>query len=147
MCYTVFFSTDSPEDLSIYSTDLMTLVHEVSNDPLLAHLQFENRWWLTDGHNCCSCEFRHQEQIEWNGRVHQHCFEEPQDWMEEDPERVEGTRLLHDVLDRLIRGGFNVDLVDSWEGKESEILPVNVPWNTATRELFRLFEGRVVRFI
>ena len=146
MCYTVFLSTDPVEDLSVYSGDLMTLVREESNDPLLAYLQFDNRWWLTDIGNGCSCEFRHQEQIEWNGRIYPHCFDEPQEWMHEDPERVEGSRQLFDVLDQLLRDGFKVDLVDSWEGKESEILAVDVPWSTATRESFRLFEGRVVRF-
>ncbi len=146
MCYTVFLSTDSTEDLSAWNSKLMVLQPAAESEPLLKRLQFKNCWFLTDEHNCCSCEFRHLSQTNSDGSPADPEFFEPQDWMPEDPERVEGTRLLFDVIKNLVGRGFKVDLIDVWNEREAERFVLDVDLALVKRDSFHMFEDFKMRF-
>ena len=113
---------------------------------LLKRLQHENRWFLTDEHNCCSCAFRHVGVYYEDGSSFEPEFSEPEDWRQEDPESIEGTSQLFDVIHDLSTRGFKVDLIDAWNGEELEQFVMDVELSSVKRETFRMFEDYLMRF-
>ncbi len=113
---------------------------------MLKRHQFGNCWFLTDEHNCCSCEFRHLSQTNSDGSPAEPEFFEPQDWRLEDPEQVEGTKLLFDVIENLVKKGFKVDLIDVWNGQEAEKFVLDVDLREVNRDSFHMFEDYLMRF-
>ena len=124
----------------------MVLQPALKSEPLLENLQFENRWFLTDEHNCCSCEFRHQILFGPDGEEYEPWFSVAEEWMQEDPERIEGTKLFYDIILDLVRSGFSVDLIDDWAEMFDDYKLIEVDTNLITRETFRFMEGYVMRF-
>ena len=45
-------------------------------------------------------------------------FWEPQDWFSEDPEDIESTRAVYDLLAHLVEDGERVDVSSAWTGEE-----------------------------
>jgi hypothetical protein len=73
-------------------------------------------------------------------------FFEPQEWRTEDPESIEATNQLFDVILGLVRCGYKVDLIDTWAEDDSQLFELEVDLAVVTRESFHMFEDYVMRF-
>lgn len=138
MCYVIYVSTTSPEALDRLPGSLyrfMSLIED--QDPaivgLLAH---PYRWYLECQYGGCSCHFRHL------GEGGDLDFSPPEDWCPEDPDDIEATAAVYDVLEPLVAGGYELDLIDAWNGTPSTaIRDVPVSLREVPRDRFRFFEN------
>jgi len=138
MCYSLYISTDSSEDLSIYNTELVRFekLSDANNSQCTLHLDFPNKWYVgsRDG---CSCAFRHL----YIGSV-ELGFSEPVDWFEEDLDDIQATQELYVILKNLLTSGYHVDLVDPWYlANPEEIITFDVCLDEISEKAFRLFEN------
>ena len=140
MCYSLYVSTDSSEDLSQRNSDLLRFERLVADStaPYDALLDFPNKWYVgSESH--CSCTFRHLHSVELG-------FGEPVDWYPEEQNEIEGTRWLYGVLAELVAAGCRVDLVDIWEGAAVDhVITLNVTLSAVSPVAFRLFENHKFR--
>lgn len=88
MCYSVYISTDSPEDLSGRNSELIRFekVTDSNGDPCATLLDFSNQWYIGSRAGC-SCAFRHLTAPELG-------FSDPVDWYEEQQDDLEATAEL-----------------------------------------------------
>jgi hypothetical protein len=138
MCYVVYLSTVSEEDLSAHNHGLFMLsrVEDRDEEPAISLLRYPNRWYLESKYGSCSCHFRHW--MEGNGDE----FGPTVDWFPEDPEDVESTAAFYDIVARLVRAGDEVDVVDAWNGTPTEdIRTIDVSLARVDRDSFRFFEN------
>jgi hypothetical protein len=139
MCYLIYLSTTSQEDLSRLPSKLYyfrPLTEE--DDPAIINL-LDNpvRWYLECQYGGCSCHFRH---LDGGSETD---FFPPADWMPEDADDIEATKAVYDVLARLLAEGHKVDLVDIWENTPPEAITVlDVSLSEVDRDSFRFFEHR-----
>jgi hypothetical protein len=136
MCYAVFLSTTSPEFLSKYNFDAVSFVREASaqemDKPYLAMLNHSFKYFVST-YGGCSCHFRHVEERD-------ELFAPPVDWSPEDPEDVEATGKLYDLLLQIVSSGHRVDLIDVWNDDEV-VEKIEVDLSTVPKEAFRLVNG------
>lgn len=140
MCNAVYISTDSAEDLSERNTDLVRFerVADPQSDPCISLLDFSERWYV-GSKSGCSCTFRHLVSIEFG-------FGEPEDWCPEEQDEIDATKQLYSVLKDLVVAGHNVDLVDRWQGAQSEdIATIDVALDDVSENAFRMFENHKFR--
>jgi hypothetical protein len=138
MCYAVYLSTDSPEDLAVHNSELVRFesLGVPSEDPCAASLAFANRCYV-GSKSGCSCTFRHLASIELG-------FGEPEDWCKEEQDELDATRELYSVIASLLASGYSVDLLDRWEGAQpDDIKTLDVALDEVSREAFRLFENHI----
>ncbi len=141
MCYAVYVSTDSPENLSLRSSALVRFeaLDVTSEDPCVALLEHANRWYVGSKSHC-SCTFRHLIPIELG-------FCEPEAWCPEQQDEVDATRELYAVIVALLVAGHEADLIDRWEGARPEdIRTLDVDLEGVSQSAFRLFENCRFRF-
>lgn len=142
MCFTVFVSTDSPEDLSQLAPGHFRfrplLADEVvATDGLLAYAQ---RWHVSGRHGGCSCHLRHQLERNIEG---QGLFHEPFEWAPEDESSVVDTAAIYDVFKSLASNGANVDVVDLWNGEYRDGFDtITVSLSDVSSEQFQFVENR-----
>lgn len=138
MCYLVFLSTTSADDLAVHNTDRMHFRRElpgVDGETASALLEHPNRWYIASIGNTCSCGFRHTMSPDLG-------FGVPEDWHPEESEHLDATSELVAVLDRLIKAGHRVDCLDVWTGTPvEEIRRLPVLWNGLNPGEFRFFEN------
>ena len=140
MCYGVYISTDSTQDLTFYNTNLLRFekVVDYESDPCISLLGYASRWYI-GSKSGCSCTFRHLMSIELG-------FSEPVDWYKEEQEELDATLELYAVLDSLLTSGHQVDLVDRWEGsKPGDITTIDVSLDDVLAQAFRMFENHKFR--
>jgi len=142
MCYSVYLSTTSSEDLSKRSSDWVRFekLEKTPDASYADRLAFPNRWYV-GSKSGCSCTFRHlfRLSIELG-------FSEPVDWYPEGSDEIEATKELYAVLAHFTSGGFEVDLIDDWGSTPPEALAtVEVSLSDVSAGAFRLFEDH--RFI
>jgi hypothetical protein len=140
MCYAVYISTDSPEDLRVRSSDLVRFepLDGSRKDPCIALLEHANRWYVGSKSDC-SCTFRHLTSIELG-------FREPEDWYKEGQDELDATRELYTDLAVLLSAGHEVDLIDRWEGaRPDDIKTLQVSLEEVSQGAFRLFENHKFR--
>ena len=141
MCYTVFLSTTSADDLSKYDFDAVSFVGgapaQEMDRPYLARLHYPAKYFVST-YGGCSCHFRHAEERD-------DLFEPPADWSPEDPEDVEATGKLYDLLMQWVSNGDRVDLIDVWNDDEV-FEEVEVDLSTVPKEAFRLVNGVHMNF-
>lgn len=140
MCYGVYISTDSTEDLATRSSDLVLFekVTDSDSDPCISFLDHPNRWYV-GSKSGCSCTFRHLMSIDLG-------FSEPVDWYKEGQDELDATRELYRVLSDLVRSGHELDLVDRWEGsKPEDIMTIDVALDDVSERAFRMFEDHKFR--
>jgi hypothetical protein len=103
MCYGVYISTDSKQDLTSYNTDLLRFekVADPGSDPCISLLEYASRWYV-GSKSGCSCTFRHLMSIDLG-------FSEPVDWYKEDQEELDATVELYAALDSLLTSGHQVE--------------------------------------
>jgi len=140
MCYSVYISTDSSEDLTKQNSDLVRFekITDTNDNPCVRLLDFPNRWYI-GSKSGCSCTFRHLLSIELG-------FSEPVDWYKEERDEINATRELYSTLDALLSSGHQVDILDMWQGiRPQNIVVVDVSLNVVGKKSFRLFENHKFR--
>jgi hypothetical protein len=139
MCYSVYLSTDSEEDLSKQSTDLVRFEKVKDDDPLTSLLEYEARWYV-GSRSGCGCTFRHLVSIELG-------FGEPVHWYQEEDDEINATLSFLAVIRRMIREGYQLDCIDAWSGAgPADIVEKDVDLKTVADEEFRFFENHHFRF-
>jgi hypothetical protein len=138
VCYGVYISTDSSEDLSRQSSELVRFerVKDEGSHVCAKALDFENKWYVGSASGC-SCTFRH---LEWDEPE----FGEPEEWFDEEADALAATGELYRAIGRLADRGYKVDLVDTWEGSTSPTGPedvkvMGVSLEEVRESAFRLF--------
>jgi hypothetical protein len=142
MCYVVYISTDSQQDLAERNSELVRFekVTDTESDPCISVLEFPNKWEV-GSKSGCSCTFRHL----YISSV-QLGFSEPQDWYKEEKDELDATRELYQALKDILESGYQVDLVDRWEGAEPEnITTLDVSLHDVAETAFRMFENHKFR--
>ncbi|MCH8979498.1 MAG: hypothetical protein IH945_09705 [Armatimonadetes bacterium] len=137
MCFSIYLSTTSDEDLSKLNDGPFFFLRPGENDDVqfLALLEHANQWFLSCQYGGCSCHFRHREGVEPLG------FGLTLDWFPEDDDDLESTKAVYDVLSRLVSEGHKLDLLDVWEGYlPSEIKARTVSLHEVSRDEFAFFE-------
>ena len=135
MCYTLYLSTSSPEDLTKYNSDLIIFKRLDGEDNEYSSMLKNQEKWYVGSKSGCSCTFRHLASIELG-------FDEPQDWYPEDDDDLKATTDLFRVIARLVSQGNQVDCLDTWEGAvRDEIKAKIVNLNAVSEKTFRLFEN------
>ncbi len=162
MCYSIYLSTNSCEDLSQLKSEEFSLVRlplsnesdyldEIDNSEeaqLLRLLSYSNNWYLSGKHGGCSCHFRHTEAgyHPTTKVTSMPYFSVPEDWSPEDPEEVESTVAFYDAIVQILAAGHQVEILDAWTGtKPTRIRSIPVALSKVPREKFRFFNG--FRFI
>ncbi len=144
MCYSLYISTDSFEDLRSYNTELVRFQkaedHEYRDAEIMSLLEFPTHWFV-GSRSGCSCSFRHL-----HSSAVELGFGPPEDWYEEEQDDLDATQQLYDVIHKVSSSGYRVDCIDSWAGSEpKDITTLPVSLQTVSMEAFRLFEN--YRFI
>jgi hypothetical protein len=140
MCYGVYISTDSAEDMSHRNSELVRFekVTDPNADPCIGLLDFANKWYV-GSKTGCSCTFRHLFSVELG-------FGEAEDWYKEEQDELDATRELYGILFSLLSLGYEVDLVDRWEGTQPEnITTLEVSLDDVPESAFRMFENHKFR--
>ena len=135
MCYMLFLSTSSSEDLSRYNSELLRFgAPEDDQGPMMSGLEYEYKWFVGSSSGC-SCSFRHLAHGSDLG------FGEPEDWYPEDEDDIRATGELYRVIASLVDDGHRVDCVDVWWSTEPvEIGTLPVSLQAVPERAFRLFE-------
>ena len=138
MCYSVYISTNCPDDLAVVSTDALRFERPDEEKQTPCPTLFDSRnTWFVGSSSGCSCTFRHlcKESIDLG-------FDVPQDWCPEAQEEIQATRALYDVLQDIVNRGFHLSLLDCWNGQENEVVSESeVSFSKVSADQFRLFEG------
>lgn len=140
MCYGVYISTDSGEDLTERNSELVRFekVTDTGADPCTRLLDFPNQWYV-GSKTGCSCTFRHLFSVELG-------FGEPEDWCPEEQDELDATKELYVILASILSSGHQVDLVDRWEGAQpDDITTLDVSLDEISETAFRMFENHKFR--
>ena len=135
MCYSLYLSTNSPEDLSRYNSELLRFKRlDPAENAGLSILRHRQKWYVGSKSEC-SCTFRHLHSVELG-------FGEPVAWYPEDADELSATAALYRVIARLVSAGHQVDCLDIWAGANLQAIPEQVVDLDAVSETsFRLFEN------
>ncbi len=135
MCYSIYVSTDSNQDLSGGNGELLQFRKEAIAEPFSTLLRHENQWFV-GSKSVCSCTFRHLLSTELG-------FSEPVDWFEEGEDEIEATLLFIKIVRRLIVQRHQVDCLDAWYCVAKEdITEMKVNLKDLDDEQFRFFENQ-----
>jgi hypothetical protein len=135
VCYSIYVSTDSDQDLTGGNGELIHFRKEAIAEPFSTLLRHENQWFV-GSKSVCSCTFRHLFSTELG-------FSEPVDWFEEDEDEIEATLLFIKIVRRLIDQGHQVDCIDAWYGAaKGDITEMKVNLKDLDDEQFRFFENQ-----
>ena len=138
MCYLIYLSTTSLEDLSHLPSKLYHILPLAKeDDPAIINLlDHPVQWYLQCQYGGCSCHFRHL--CEGNDMD----FAPPADWCPEDVDDIEATKAVYDLLSAMLAQGHKVDLVDAWVNTEPEAITVlDVSLSEVDRDSFQFFEN------
>ena len=134
MCYSIYLSTNSDQDLSAENCDLVSFSKEPVPEPYRSLLKFPHQW-LVGSKSMCSCTFRHLYSVELG-------FGEPVDWYEEGGDEIAATLSFIKVIRRISELDFQVDCIDIWEGTgRADIIETSVNLNDIADDQFRFFEN------
>lgn len=136
MCYTLLLSTTSPEDLSVHNTDLVRFTKDLPQIAEVAALTYEHKWYV-GSKSGCSCSFRHLYSIELG-------FGEPVEWYKEEPEDIDATLQIIQLIREVVAKGESVDCVDTWprqEMKSAATSELDVDLSSIKDREFRFFEN------
>jgi hypothetical protein len=135
MCYALFLSTDSSEDLTRYNSDLISFqLPDPVDQRHLSTLKNREKWYV-GSISGCSCTFRHLLSVELG-------FGEPVDWYGEEENELRATAELYRTIAGLVSRGHEVDCLDIWEGaRKSDIQAKVVNLSEVAEKAFRLFEN------
>lgn len=137
MCYSIYLSTDSPQDLAAevfahlqFGMPAPDPAHEELL-PLFAH---PRRWYLSRReYGGCSCHFRHS--------MDEATFEPPQDWFPEDADDIAASREAYRAFRKIVSDGYGLDLISVWDMETAEVKKLVVPLSSMGEDSFRFFSG------
>ncbi len=141
MCYQVFLSTDTNEDLSVNDCDLVKFSKDFPFKLSEGTLKYENLWHV-QSEAVCSCSFRHLSSTELG-------FGEPEDWYPEEDEFIEATEKFTQIIRAMLKRNIKVDCVDIWQDdtlKLNELPSMDVDLSTIKDTEFRFFENYYFKF-
>ena len=141
MCYTLLLSTTSPEDLSVHNTDLVRFTKDLPQIAEVAVLKHEHKWYV-GSKSGCSCSFRHLYSIELG-------FGEPVQWYKEEPEDIDATLQVIQIIREIVARGESVDCVDAWPRQETASAVTrqrDVDLSSMKDSEFRFFENHHFTF-
>jgi hypothetical protein len=136
MCYSLYISTDSSEDLSSRNSELVRFerVSDSNAGPCVTLLDFPHQWYV-GSKSGCSCTFRHLQAVELG-------FSDPVDWYDEEQDELDATLELNATLADLLSTGYHVDLVNCWQGAQpDDISNLEVSLDEVSNTAFRMFEN------
>ena len=136
MCYSVYISTDTTEDLTARNSELVRFerLSDPNNDPTTVLLEYPHKWYI-GSKSGCSCSFRHLMSIELE-------FSNPVDWYKEEQDDIAATQELYSIFIKILSSGYHIDLIDSWQGAlPRDIKMLDVSLNDVSITAFRLFEN------
>ncbi|MBN1363133.1 MAG: hypothetical protein JW993_21210 [Sedimentisphaerales bacterium] len=135
MCYELYLSTSSGQDLSQYNSDLIRFERlDKVSDGYTAFLKHPWNWYVGTSTGC-SCALRHFAQDDPE-------FCEPQDWCREEDDDIRATAELYRVIASLIAGGGRVECLNAWSGAlHDEIKSMDVDLSVVSERAFCLFEN------
>ncbi len=135
MCYELYLSTSSDEDLTRFNSERISFERLAEEDNTYAGILANPHRWFVPAPIGCSCGFRHLPDNELG-------FAEPQDWYPEDQHDIEATAELYRVIHVLSVSGHQVDCLDAWYGTAPEaIQSMKVGLRVVSEKTFRLFEN------
>jgi len=135
MCYELYLSTSSLEDLSRYNSEFVHFEHAADLDDWLAGILLHPAKWYIGSQSGCSCTFRYSAEEDTE-------FREPQEWYPEEDDNIQATTELYRAVAALVHGGYPVDCLVVWSGAEpAAIKTMSVSLKTVSEEAFRLFEN------
>ncbi len=140
MCYSVYISTNSDEDLGNRNSELVRFekIADSNTQPCTGLLGFKNKWFV-GSKSGCSCTFRHLYSIEAG-------FGEPEDWCKEEQDDIDATKELYRALAFLLSDGYEVELLDCWWGtKPEKIITIDVSLDDVSESAFKMFENHKFR--
>jgi hypothetical protein len=91
MCYSIYLSTDSSQDLSGENSELICFQKETIADPFRSMLENEHQGYVAS-QSGCSCTFRHLFSTELG-------FSEPEGWYKEDETEISATKSFIKIFD------------------------------------------------
>ena len=134
MCYELYLSTSSTEDLSRYNSEWISFESPDHLDDRYTGILENERKWYVGSKSGCSCTFRHLAGGDLG-------FDEPQDWLPEEQDELQATAELYRVIASLVQGGHEVDCLDLWPGADpARIKTMSVSLSGVAEKAFRLFE-------
>jgi hypothetical protein len=135
MCYELYLSTSSTEDLGKYNSMLVHFERPGHLDHEVASILLNQAKWFIGSQSECSCTFRHS--VEEDAE-----FREPQEWFPEEDDGIRATLELYRTIAAFVHAGHQVDCVDVWSGMEQrEIRTISVSLSAVPEKTFRLFEN------
>jgi hypothetical protein len=138
MCYMTILSTTADTDLSVHNNELVTFTTSLPGIPEEQYLTHKFKWFI-GSQSGCSCEFRHLyvDSVSLG-------FGEPEDWLPEEPGKIEATRQISAVIRSLVKSGAEVDCVDAWAHDQDSVEPlageIEVDLSEISDSAFRFFE-------
>ena len=135
MCYSLYLSTNSSEDLTRYNSELIKFKRlDAAANAGLNILRHRQRWYV-GSKSGCSCTFRHLLSVELG-------FGEPVAWYPEGEDELRATAELYRVIARLVSEGHQVDCLDIWAGADLKAISEKVVnLDAVSEQAFRLFEN------
>jgi hypothetical protein len=136
MCYSIYISTDAPEDFYDHNSELVRFerLSDSNNDQTTVRLEYQHKWYI-GSKSGCSCSFRHLMSIELG-------FSDPVDWYNEEQDDIAATRELYSIFLKILSSGYHIDLIDSWQGAQpKDIKELDVSLSQVSNKAFRLFEN------
>ena len=134
MCYAIYLSTDTNQDLSLENSDLIHFERRTVEEPFRSMLLYGQQWYV-GSKSGCSCTFRHLYSVDLG-------FGEPVDWYPEDEDEIAATLLFVNVVRSIIKRGHKVDCIDAWYGAtKEEIIEKQVNLDELNDAQFRFFEN------
>ena len=134
MCYELYLSTSSTEDLSRYNSEWISFGNPDRLDDRYVGILRHERKWYVGSKSGCSCTFRYLAGGDLG-------FDEPQDWLPEEQDELRATADLYRVVASLVQGGEKVDCLALWPGAEpARIKTMSVSLSEVPQKAFRLFE-------
>ena len=139
LCYSIFLSTDSNQDLSSNNSDLIRFKQQIIEEPVRSILKNEHQWFL-GSKSVCSCTFRHLYSTELG-------FAEPVDWYPEEADEITATLKFIKIVRSLVNQGYQVDCIDTWYGATmDDFQEMKVDLKDVADEQFRFFENHYFIF-
>lgn len=143
MCYQVFLSTNTEDDLSVNDSELIKFSKDLPFHPPLNTLLYENLWHI-QSEAVCSCSFRHL-----HVSSTELGFSEPVDWYPEENDHIEATAQFTSIIRELLARKVELDCVDLWQDEPLEFgsLPsIEIDLSIMSDTEFRFFENHHFTF-
>jgi hypothetical protein len=135
MCYELYLSTSSSEDLAEHNSELLRFERQEPSRNEIAGVLLNPQKWFVGSKSGCSCTFRHLAGGDPG-------FDEPQDWSPEEEDNVRATAELYRVIASLVQSGDKVDCLDIWsETKTADVKMIAVSLGVVPEKAFRFFEN------